>query len=318
MCPDSAERIESMIGIIILNYITWADTERCVRSILETESGRECLYHIYIVDNASPDPAPESLKELFLRSDITYIQSERNIGYAAGNNLGIQQAVEDGCGKILITNSDVCFTEGCISGMAAYLHTHPKVGIVGPKILGAEGQVRKSCMCRRTGLKEKYLVRTRLNLFFRRQYRTYFGLDRDYDKTFPVYAVLGCCFMISPECVRDVFPFDEGTFLYEEEYIVGIRMEQAGYETHYYPKCVIHHLHGSSTGEVKPFAYLCETVSELYYCRKYLRAKRWQIIPLYIYRILKYDIKCIRSREFRKYRKEFRSKAGKKEKTGMV
>lgn len=300
---------KGMIGIVILNYITWSDTERCIRSIFESEEKKDSFFHIYVVDNASPDPAPESLQEMFHRSDITYIQSERNIGYAAGNNLGIRQAVEDGCGRILITNSDVCFTKGCISGMASYLQTHPEVGIVGPKILDADGNVQKFCLCRRTGLKEKYLVRTRLNLFFRRQYRTYFGIDRDYDKIFPVYAVPGCCFMISPECVRDVFPFDEGTFLYEEEYIVGIRMERAGYETHYYPECVIHHLHGSSTGEVKPFAYLCETVSEIYYCRKYLGAKRWQIIPLYIYRILKYDIKCMRSQEFREYRREFRRKA---------
>lgn len=308
MCPDTAERMEGMIGIIILNYITWADTERCVRSIWETESDRQFPYHIYIVDNASPDPAPQSIQEICGRDGITYIQSDKNIGYAAGNNLGIRRAVEDGCDNILISNSDVCFTGNCISRMAAYLQNHPKVGIVGPKILDAEGRLQKSCLCRRTGLKEKYLVRTRLNLFFRKQYRTYFGLDRDYDKTFRVYAVLGCCFMISPQCVREVFPFDEGTFLYEEEYIVGIRMEQAGYETHYVPECVIRHLHGSSTGEVKPFAYMCETASEIYYCRKYLGAAKWQIIPLYIYRLLKYDIKCLQSREFREYRREFREK----------
>lgn len=300
--------IENMIGIIILNYITWADTERCVHSILETESGKDFAYHIYIVDNASPDPAPQSIQELCCQDGFTYIQSERNIGYAAGNNLGIRQAIKDGCDGILITNSDVCFTKGCISKMAVYLQTHPEAGIVGPKILDADGNLQRSCLCRRTGLKEKYLVRTRLNIFFRRQYRTYFGLDRDYNETFPVYAVLGCCFMISPDCVRDVFPFDEGTFLYEEEYIVGIRMEWAGYETHYYPECVIRHLHGSSTGEVKPFAYMCETVSEIYYCRKYLGAARWQVIPLYIYRVLKYNIKCMRSREFRKYSREFRRK----------
>ena len=299
-----------MIGIIILNYITWSDTERCIHSIYAGEKGGDSLIHIYVVDNASPDPAPPDLQELFHRNDITYIQSEENIGYAAGNNLGIRRAVEDGCGRILITNSDVCFTEGCISGMAAYLHTHPGVGIVGPKILDAEGNIQKSCLCRRTGIKEKYLVRTRLNVIFRRQHRTYFGLDRDYDKTFSVYAVSGCCFMISPECVRDVFPFDEGTFLYEEEYILGIRMERAGYETHYNPACVIRHLHGNSTGRVKPFAYLCETTSEIYYCRKYLQAKRWQIMPLYIYRILKYNIRCVRSREFRKFRREFRRRAG--------
>lgn len=294
-----------MTGIIILNYITWQETEQCIHSIFESEDVDELSYHIYVVDNASPEPAPEKIRQLFCHKVVTYIQSERNIGYAAGNNLGIRQAIEDGCDNVLISNNDVRYERGCISRMIEYLAVHPEVGIVGPKILDAKNNIQKCCICRHTGLKEKYLVRTKLNKFFRKQHRTYFGLDRDYETTFSVFAVLGCCFMISHDCVREVFPFDEGTFLYEEEYIVGIRMEQAGYQTHYCPDCVIHHLHGKSTAKAKPFAYMCETISEIYYCREYLKAKRWQIIPLYIYRILKYDVKCLGSPEYRRYRGEF-------------
>lgn len=305
---SAMEGVKEMIGIVVLNYITWQDTERCIHSIFESEKGKSLPFHIYVVDNASPNPAPDSIKELFCRSEITYIQSERNIGYAAGNNIGIRHAMEDGCDSILISNSDVCFQEGCITGLQLYLEEHPKAGIVGPKILDINGNVQKLCLCRKTGLKEKYLVRTRLNFFFRKQHKTYFGLDRDYDKTFSVYAVSGCCFMISQSCAREVFPFDEGTFLYEEEYIVGIRMEAAGYKTFYYPDCVIYHLHGGSTGKVKPFAYMCESVSEIYYCREYLKAKKWQIIPLYFYRILKYYIRCLGSNKYRKYRRKFHLK----------
>lgn len=294
-----------MIGIIILNYITWSDTASCIHSIWESESEGTLSYHIYVVDNATPGHMPEEIKALFSDDRITYIQSKKNLGYAAGNNLGIRQAEKDGCDFILISNSDVTYEKNCIRQMKQYLDEHRQVGIVGPKILDKDGIVQKSCMCRRTGLKEKYLVRTRLNVLFRRQYRTYFGLDRDYDTTFPVHAVLGCCFMISGKCAREVFPFDEGTFLYEEEYIVGIRMEEKGYETHYYPQAVIHHLHGNSTAKVKPFSYTCECISELYYCRKYLRAENWQIRPLYIYRIFKYNIKCICNKSYRTYRKEF-------------
>ena len=298
-----------MIGIIILNYITWTDTAHCINSILKSNHKDTIAFHIYVVDNASPKKAPENIRELFRRSNVTYIQSKKNVGYAAGNNLGIRCALKDGCTKILITNSDVCFEEGCISGLVSYLEQHPEVGIVGPKILDINGNIQKTCLCRKTGLKEKYLVRTKLSLLFKRQCRTYWGLDKDYDTTFPVYAVTGCCFMVSEECIKKIFPFDEGTFLYEEEFIVGIRMEQAGYETHYYPQCVIHHLHGGSTRKVKPFAYTCEVVSEIYYCQKYLKAKTWQIIPLYIYRIVKYYLKCLRSQDFRKYRRAFRTRA---------
>lgn len=295
------------LGIVIVNYNNWKETVRCLESIYASEATMQGI-HIYVVDNGSSVDMPAEMEAFLACSEITYIQSPENVGYAAGNNLGIRRAVKEDCDAVLISNNDVCFTRGSITGMYGYLLEHPKVGIVGPKVLDRQGNIQKSCMFRRTGLKEKYLVRTRLNMVFRKQHRSYFGLDLDYENAYPVYGVLGCCFMVSGDCVRQVFPFDEGTFLYEEEFIVGIRMEQAGYETWYVPDYVVHHLHGSSTGQVKPFAYTCETVSEIYYCRKYLEAKDWQIRPLYWYRILKYYGKCFRNKEFREYRKVFRKR----------
>lgn len=305
--PDRKKTV--MIGIIVLNYMNWEDTLRCVQSIHASESnpgGPE--YRVYVVDNSSPLQPSHIVSSICESDNAVCITSKENVGYAAGNNLGIHHAVEDKCDEILIANNDIIFQTNCIRNLYRYLKENPDVGIVGPKIINAEGKVQKSCLCQKTSLKEKYLVRTRLNVLFRKRHRRYFGLDRDYEKTFSTYAVHGSCFMISKQCVRDVFPFDEGTFLYEEEYIVGIRMENAGYKTHYVPKGVVCHLEGQSTSEVKPFSYCCETVSELYYCRKYLHAKNYQIYPLFLYRKLKYDLKCIKNGKYRKYRKEFRRK----------
>lgn len=298
-----------MIGIVILNYQNWNDTICCIQSIRESEKSSESIFfHIYLVDNASPNGVPKEIYEMANAEDITLIINKKNKGYAAGNNVGIKRALKDKCDTVLISNNDVRFENGCISGMYKYLKQNPEVGIVGPKILDGDGNIQKSCLCRKTGLKEKYLVRTRLNIFFRKQHQTYFGHDRDYDTAFRVHAVLGCCFMISGECTQEVFPFDEGTFLYEEEYIVGIRMEEKGFITMYNPDFVIRHLHGQSTGQIKPFAYTCETESEIYYCRKYLKANKAQIFPLYLYRIIKYYGKCLRSKEFYNYRREFMRK----------
>lgn len=299
-----------MIGIVVLTYLNWEDTLRCVQSIHASESGPGGPgYKIYVVDNASPIQPSQDISASICSSDtVVWITSKKNVGYAAGNNLGIHQAIENGCDEILITNNDVVFRKNCIRNLYRHLKENPEVGIVGPKILNEKGEIQKSCLCQKTSLKEKYLVRTRMNILFRKRYRQYFGFDRDYNNSFCTYAVHGSCFMISKECVREVFPFDEGTFLYEEEYIVGIRMEKAGYKTHYVPRGVVCHLEGRSTSGVKPFSYCCETVSELYYCRKYLHAKNYQIFPLFLYRKIKYDIKCVKDKKYRHYRKEFRKK----------
>ncbi len=287
-----------MIGIVILNYKNWDDTRHCVESIHKNPP--EDAYQIILVDNASENRPEYDLEGWVRKHRILFIQNKKNLGYNAGNNVGIRKALETGCSAVLISNNDVKYFPGSIQCMRDYLKKHPRTGIVGPKILDGHGRVQKSCICRRVGLKEKYLVCTKANLLFRNSYRSYFGFDRDYNKTFPVYAVLGCCFMMSRSCAEAVAPFDEHPFLYEEEAMLGIRMEQAGLETVYDPQAAVVHLHGGSTKYHRAAAFTQNVRSEIYYCKNYLKAADWQIYPLYFYRILLYLLRCAKSREFRK------------------
>ncbi len=293
-----------MIGIVILNYRNWDDTLRCIQSIV-TNPPQE-MYQIILVDNASPNGSEFDLKTIIEKYNIVYIQNKKNRGYNAGNNVGIARALELGCDAILISNNDVFFLENSIQKLWEYAKAHPKVGIVGPKILDKTGKIQKSNLCKRTGMKEKYLVRTRLNAIFRREYAAYFGLNRDYNMAFEVYAVLGCCFLMTRDCAQAVTPLDEHPFLYEEELILGIKMEQAGYHTVYYPDAVIEHLHGASTKHVKAFSFAHNVKSEIYYCKAYLKAPNAAIYPLYWYRVGLYLIRCLKYRDFRKNWRWFR------------
>lgn len=289
---------KNMIGIVILNFENWKDTKYCVKSIHANPP--QDAYRILLVDNASKKRPDFDLHRFILQYQLLYIQNTENLGYNGGNNQGIAKALEIGCDVILISNNDVRFYPESIQNMCDYFKSHPQTGIVGPKILDVHGHVQKSNLCRKTGLKEKYLVRTRANVIFRRSWRTYFGYDRDYDQSFEVYAVLGCCFMMSALCARKVTPLDAYPLLYEEELILGIQMEQAGLRTVYDPKAVIVHLHGASTKRLGAFSFAHNVRSEIYYCRAYLHASKLQIYPLYFYRVLLYLFRCIRSADFRR------------------
>lgn len=293
-----------MLGIVILNYMNWEDTYYCIMSILNNT--KEIKYKIYLVDNNSPNKMPDNVQEIINKhDDIQFLLSSKNLGYSAGNNIGIEQAKRDNCSAILIANSDVRFTKNSIEKMFFYLQKHTDVGIIGPMILDKNKKIQKENLCKKTGLKEKYLVRTKLNVLFRKQHREYFGLNRDYRKTFEVFAVLGCCFMMSNACAKVVTPLDENTFLYEEELILGIKMQEANFKTVYFPESVIYHLHGKSTNNVKAFAFQCNVESEIYYCKRYLNSTIIQIYPLYLYRVILYLIRCIRYEDFRKNKYRF-------------
>ncbi len=287
-----------MIGIVILNYRNWEDTKRCVKSI--EQNPPKDAYKIILVDNASENRPAFNLSSFVERYAILLIQNQKNTGYNAGNNKGIAKAQEIGCNEILISNNDVRYFPHAIDAMQECLRRCPSAGIAAPMILDAKGKIQKGCMFRRTGMAEKYKVRTRAHILFRNSFRTYFGYDKDYASRFEAYAVPGCCFMMTARCARAVTPFDEHPFLYEEEFILGIQMEEQGFRSIYEPKAVIEHLHGRSTRHRKAFSFAQNVRSEIYYCKHYLHAANREIYPLYLYRVLLYLIRCMQSRDFRK------------------
>lgn len=296
-----------MTGIIILNYQTWEASLKCMKSAAKNLKGEP--YTIYLVDNASTVPMPESVKEYIRAHSVCYLQSLVNGGYASGNNIGIKKALKDGCEFLLITNNDILFGKGAIQQMRAYLKQHPDTGIVGPKVLDEKGQVQYSCCSKKTEMKEIFRVFTIAKLVFRREWKRYYCLDQDPNQDRDVYYVSGCCFMMSAACAEEVTPLDEHTVLYGEELIIGIRMEEAGRRTHYCAKARVLHRHGHTTERAKPFMFQCISESELYYCSAYLNAPAWQLFLLWNYRNLLYAVRSIRSKELRDYKAQYKQAA---------
>ena len=105
-----------MIGIVILNYLTWNETFNCLKSISELNYKEP--YITYLVDNGSSEKMTEELHSLLEKEKVVFISAEENKGYAGGNNLGIRKALEDGCDAILISNNDIIFEEKTIETLS--------------------------------------------------------------------------------------------------------------------------------------------------------------------------------------------------------
>ena len=285
-----------MLGIVILNYYAWNQTLECIESIQKAEC--EESYKVIVVDNASPTPMPDALRDMISKNSISYLETEENIGFARGNNLGIEYAQQMGCDYILLANSDIRFHKKSIDEMIQYLRNHSDVGIVGPKILTPEGDIQKTNLMRKTTMSDKWRIRTIARKLFRKTTSQYYGYDLDYNQTRKVYAVNGCCFMLSPKFLEKIGKLDEHTVLYEEELILGVLMEQQGLVTIYDAEAVVTHHHKQSSKHVVPFSFLCLSCSEIYYCSRYLHASKVNVYLLYYYRSIIYLLHGIRHREF--------------------
>lgn len=271
-----------MIGIVILNYETWDVTLQCMESIMEAEN--EEMIRIYLVDNASTRKKPKEIDRFIEQHSVTYIEAAENRGYAAGNNLGICQALKDQCTYVLITNNDIQFRSAAIHRMKQLLESSDRIGIVGPQVVGLDGIHQPSVAMYRTGMREIFHFYTGFRCFHRKAMREYQGMDQDAGGQYPVYHVSGCCFLMNRKAAETLYPLDENTFLYDEELIIGIRMEQAGLQTWYCGTAVVEHHHGYTTQKNSAFMQKCIRESEQYYCREYLKTGVLQRCLLYCYR----------------------------------
>ena len=81
---------ENQVAVIILNYKSWEET------IKEADLCNEYLgvkfEDIVIVDNASPNESAEMLKKENRNRNYVLIESDKNAGYAVGNNIGMRYA----------------------------------------------------------------------------------------------------------------------------------------------------------------------------------------------------------------------------------
>lgn len=284
------------IGIVILNYITWQETYNCIASIQKSIGNLDI--QIYVVDNASPNF--QDAEFLHLKENIHFIMNEKNMGYAAGNNIGIAQALKDGCKYILISNNDILFEKNSILAMQQYLELHDEYGIVAPCVLNQKKEIQNCHFMKRVSYLDIWTTQTIIRYLYKKGNDKVYGNQQCYESEMDIFASSGCCFMMSAECAKKVTPLDEKTFLYEEENILGIRMEKNGIKTRYIPYSRVIHNHDQTTKLVKPFALICWACSEIYYLSEYLHISKWKVRLLYEYRTIIFLIHGFRNSEYKK------------------
>lgn len=125
-----------MVGIVILNWNGYEDTEECLGSLFES-SYKD--FHVYLIDNASHDGSQEELNTFINQKNysnkITLILEEENNGFAKGSNIGIRKAIADNCEYIWLLNNDTVLENNTLELLVKELSLNDNVMIVTPKIV---------------------------------------------------------------------------------------------------------------------------------------------------------------------------------------
>lgn len=219
------------VSVIIVNWNTRDLVLECIESILTNHD--DVPVEIVVVDNNSQDGSSEAVAERF--PEVKLIASEENLGFAAGNNLGIRYATGE---YILFLNPDTLILGSAIKYMRDYLQSNARVGAVGCRINNPDGSLQLSHW------NSFPSVGWLMHKSFRMDKLSRLRSKANYANTPPmsVAHLLGACIMSPAGLIRQLHGFDETYFLYLEETDLCCRIGESGYEVHYAPGAEIVHI----------------------------------------------------------------------------
>ena len=209
--------------IIVLNYNDWSETTRYCKMVEHYGS----VDKVVIVDNKSTDDSVEHLRTI-VSEKFVLVQAEENKGYAAGNNVGLKYILDNGLkGNIIISNPDIYFTDSNLSKILEPLDD-ANIGIT-TGLITTNGVICSNYAWQLPSFWElvsnQFLGLYKIKRLF--GYSMYLPYPKDTNNVI-CECVSGCFFCITTETLSQIGLFDERTFLYGEENILGYKIHANG------------------------------------------------------------------------------------------
>ena len=230
---------------VVLSWNGREDTLACLDSLGDVET--------ICVDNGSTDGSADAVAERF--PNIELIRTGVNLGFAAGNNVGIRRALERGADWVVLLNNDAVVEPGFAEALAAAAGRHPDAGVLACKVfvldrpevlwyagasfnplLGYSGRVRGA------GQRD----------------------DGSFEQELDVDWATGAAMAVSRPALERAGLLDEELFAYLEDVDWCLRIREAGLRIVFAPAARAWHRVSASTGGP------ASTTSLRYHCRNTL------------------------------------------------
>lgn len=121
-----------LVYIIVLNWNRPRLTLDCLESLRSLDYPN---YRVLVVDNGSTDESVAKIRAAF--PSIEIVETGENLGFAGGNNKGIERALENGAEFVWLLNNDTCVFSDTLNALVASAIEDPRIGAVGSVLLAS-------------------------------------------------------------------------------------------------------------------------------------------------------------------------------------
>lgn len=240
------------LSIIILNYNGRRWLEKLLPYIRMYCLGKTRFQvEVVVVDNASTDGSLDYLKTLDF---IRLIRSQRNGGFAYGNNL----ALRDNTARYqMLLNSDTELLQDLsnLDVLVDYMDANPSVGMVTPFVRLDDGKIDPAChrgeptlwaaFTYFSGLEKVFGKSTLLAKYFGKYHLTHLRTDSIHE----IDACTGAAMLVRGTALSRVGLLDERFFMYAEDVDWCKRFREVGYKVVFHPDVIVwHHKYQSGIG----------------------------------------------------------------------
>ena len=221
--------LPSRVTTIILNWNGIEDTLECIESVRNLDYPD---LRIVVVDNGSSDDSTTVLRQRY--PAITLLESQRNLGFTGGNNLGIAKALEMGADYVWLLNNDTVAEKGALKELLRGISESPEIGLASPFIhfyhLPGEVQFCGSYI----DWKRKRIVKLEK------------GGTIPPDRV--SVSLWGTALLIRREVLEKVGLLNDKYFAYHEDEDYSMRVARAGYRAVVVSNARVFHKNSRSTG----------------------------------------------------------------------
>ena len=248
------------LSIVVVNWNGRALLEDCLASIEREVRGRSTPGRLetetLVVDQASSDGSAEAVRARFPWAEVLALP--RNVGFAAGNNVGLRRARGRHC---VLLNNDTVVLPDALERCVRYLDANPTVGVVGPQLLDPDG-TKQNSVHSVPNLVSEIVPKAVLETIAPWRYPS-----KRYEHPGPIVveAVLGACLVVRREVLETVGLMPEDYFMFLEETDWCWRIRRAGWKVVHLPDARVVHVHGATSKKRLPAETRIEYHRSLYH-----------------------------------------------------
>lgn len=251
------------VALVLLNY---NDEETTLEALSRTIVFSD-IQDIVLVDNHSKE---YSLLEEKVSKHVHFIRTEKNLGYAGGNNAGLEYAVRKlHADYVIIANPDVEFDDAFVQLALKVFHKYADAGVVTCR-MNSQRLYSPACRLPRSAFEVALSDLPVIGSKTLAYKKNYFEHD-----VCEVEQVWGSLLMLSRAAIEATKGFDPRTFLFYEETILGYRLKKAGFKSYLITNHeFLHHesvsINKAIPDQRKKFVFLYD--SQILFCKEYLKS----------------------------------------------